>query len=327
MGLAAPALSQGTRVLTMLTDRAEDAQMLARRIDRLSDGRVRVDLSVQSAKEAAGFRQGVGQGAADVYLTSEAHFLGEEPGLALFSAMPGGMAPQEMEAWIYVRTGGVTWDRLGQTANVTCFLAGDTGPMPIWSREPILSVASIQGPIASTGAGLTALERMGVPGVALDQDLTEAFGIEGLSVQEIVERDLHRTFPYLCAPSAGLPSSAIAFGMNRDLAVELGETEIGLIERCVTAHNGQVRSQAAYRNAQAFVGIASGVTVSGDASELWQAQMEAGRAILTDLQALDESRAAAVEAYLFFLRDVAGWSNIGEASYFEGRKRILSDVL
>ncbi|MFQ6553381.1 hypothetical protein AAD018_013670 [Aestuariibius insulae] len=327
IGLAAPALAQAARRLRMITDRSEDGTRLAERIARLSDGRVTLDLSVRPAEEAAGFREAVGDGSADLYLASDAAFVADDPALMLFSAMPGGMASQEMEAWIYVSSGAAVWDRIGQAANVTSFLAGDTGPMPIWSREPITSIASIQGPIASMGAGLLAWERMGVSPVALGADMTEAFGIEGLSVQEIVERDLHQTFPYLCAPSAGLPSSAITLGVNRDLVAELGESGALLIERCAAAHNGQVRSQAAYRNAQAFTAISSDVTLLDEAPELWQAQMEAGRALLEDMQGLDESRAGAVESYLLFLRDVAGWSDIGEASYFEGRKRILSDLL
>ncbi|GFE66359.1 hypothetical protein [Litoreibacter roseus] len=329
LGVATPMMAQTARVLRLITDLPDDGARLADRFALVTDGRIQLEITVVEPSSAVDLRKIVSNGSQDMYLSSEGNFIAEEPALALFAAMPNGMAPNELEAWVYTAGGADVWNSFGLDSKIKNYLAGDTGPMPIWSREPISTVEGVGGPIASVGSGLKLLEKLGVPSMSLmnTDDVTSAFGVEGIPAYEMVKRGLHQAFPYVYAPSAGLPNSSISLGVNTDVLADMDEAEISLLEKCVTAHNGQVRTQAAYLNAKAYAEISQDITIATSAPAFWDAQVAAAEGVIKDIEVLDEKRLKAVEAYIYFLKDVAGWSDIGEASYFASRKRVLSDVL
>ena len=325
---AAPALAQGQRRLRLVTDRPEAAMRLAARIGAASAGRLGLDVSPVPAAAAPAMRAAVAAGDHDAYLGAEALFAGQEPAIALFAAMPAGMASSEVEAWISAADGAQMWDAVNAASGLRAMLAGDDGPLPLWTREP-LDAAGLRGPVATFGAGLRLAEMIGAGGLDLASGAagTDAFAVEGLSVAQMMRSELRERFPHMAAPGLSFPSSTVALGVSGAAWEALPEADRFALSVAAAAHNAAERSLSAFQNARALVDAAGTIRVSETPEEMWSAGRGAAETLLGEIEAGGPAAMEAGGSYRYFLADVAGWSDIGEASYFEGRKRALSASL
>ena len=329
---AAPALAQGQRRLALVTDRPEAALRLAARVGAASGGRLALD--VAPLPEGAGplMRAAVAAGEHDAYLGAEAMFAAQEPALALFSAMPAGMSPSEVESWISAADGGQMWDLVNEGAGIRAMLAGDDGPLPLWTREPLDASAGaggLKGPVATYGAGLRMAEMAGAGAIDISAggDPSDAFAIEGLSVTRMMASGLHERFPFMTAPGLSFPSSTVALGLSGAAWDSLPEADRFALEVAAAAHNAAERSLAAFENARALVNASGALRVAETPDALWTAGRDAAETLLGEIEATGPAAMDAGGAYRYFLADVAGWSEIGESAYFKGRKRALSASL
>ena len=326
--LAAPALAQGRQRLALVTDRPEAALRLAARVGAASAGRLGLD--VAPLPEGAGplMRAAVAAGEHDAYLGAEAMFASQEPALALFSAMPAGMAPSELEAWISAADGGAMWNLVNEGAGIRAMLAGDDGPLPLWTREPV-DGAGLKGPVATFGAGIRMAEMSGAGAVDLSAgaDPSGAFALEGLSVAQMMASELRESFPFMAAPGLSFPSSTVALGVSAAAWAEMPADARFALELAAAAHNAAERSLATFDNARALVNASGSLRVAEAPEALWTAGRAAAEDLLGEIEATGPAALEAGGAYRYFLADAAGWSAIGEASYFEGRKRALSASL
>ncbi|MEH6740044.1 MAG: hypothetical protein V7695_16095, partial [Sulfitobacter sp.] len=191
---AVPVAAQDQLSLSLVTDRIAAASDLSARISAMSGGRITVEVREAGSDAAPGFLDDVSGGAADMYLTSQDAFVSRNPAFGLFAAMPGGMSASELESWILVGDGQLVWDALGEEFGIKCFMAGDDGAMPVWSREPINGLAGLQsGPVGSTGLGLQLLTEMGV-GTVVDvmsgADYGPLLALEGFSAAQMAASGL-----------------------------------------------------------------------------------------------------------------------------------------
>lgn len=329
--LAVPALAQGGLRLTLVTDRAAAGTALSARLDAASGGRMTLEVLERPASERAGFLSAVGGGEADLYLGAEDAFVDVDAGFGLLGAMPGGMGPSELEGWIAVGDGQRLWDALSAEHGVKAFLAGDDGPQPIWSKAPVEGLSDLAaGPVGSTGLGLAALRAMGVEAVdihAPGTDLSALAALEGLSAADMARADLLGTFPNMTAPSAGRPMSARSAGIALERWEGLDAADRLTLERALQAENGVSRSMALEASARAMRENAGAVRIAEMPQEVWDAQIAAAEAIMLGMLEADAARADMADAYLYFLADVAGWSEVGEAAFFLGRNRALTASL
>ena len=329
---AAPALAQGQRRLKLVTDRPEAALRLAARVSAASAGRLALD--VAPLPEGAGplMRAAVAAGEHDAYLGAEAMFAGQEPALALFAAMPAGMSSSEVESWISAADGGQMWDMVNEGAGIHAMLAGDDGPLPLWTREPMEAssgTAGLKGPVATFGAGIRMAEMSGAGAIdlAAGGGTADAFAVEGLSVAQMMRAGLHERFPCMTAPGLSFPSSTVALGLSAAAWDALPEADRFALGVAAAAHNAAERSLAAFENARALVNASGALRVAETPEEVWTAGRTAAETLLGEIEATGPAAMDAGGAYRYFLADVAGWSEIGEASYFKGRKSALSASL
>ena len=138
-GVAAPAIAQGTRKLTMVTTWPrgfaglhDAAQRTADLINAMSDGSLEVEL--KAAGELVGAFEvfdAVSSGQADMYHAADYYFIGQHPGYAFFTSVPFGMTAPEICAWYYHGGGQQLHDELGEVFNLKSFLAGNTGAQAV----------------------------------------------------------------------------------------------------------------------------------------------------------------------------------------------------
>src|SRR6056297_623467 len=133
--LAAPALAQGAKQLTIVSTWPRDfpglgtsAQRLAARIEELGSGMFNVEYF------AAGERVGafdsfdeVAAGHSQAYIGADYYWVGKHPGFAYFTSVPFGMSTPEWNAWIRFGGGQELWDELSGEFGVKALACGSTG--------------------------------------------------------------------------------------------------------------------------------------------------------------------------------------------------------
>lgn len=323
-----PARAQGATTLSLITDRPAAAQALADRVTRTTGGSIQINIQTAASAEAAGFLSTVSSGGADMYLSAEEAFVATNAAFGIFSCMPGGMSPSELEAWIQVADGRFMWDILGEEYGVKSFMAGDDGTMPIWSRTPLSGAADLTGArVGSVGLGVNVMRAMGASDVVDiltgGADIAGLDAFEGLNIAQMTEAGLLDAFPHMTTPNAGRPSSALSVGFNLDTWSGLSEADQVLLESCIKAEHGVSRARAMHDSIVALDAAGSAVTSHEMPQDIWDAQITASNTAMLEIIESGDLGADVGDAYLYFIGDVAGWSEIGETAFFLGRKGAL----
>lgn len=152
--LAAPAIAQGQRTLTLVTTWGrglagvhDSAQYFADALTAVTDGQLTVD--VKAAGELVGAFEvfdAVSAGQADIYHGVDYYFLGQHPALSFFSQVPFGMNFMEYANWIDHDGGQELADELYSIFGLKAFSAGNTGPQSGgWFSKEINSPEDFQG--------------------------------------------------------------------------------------------------------------------------------------------------------------------------------------
>ncbi len=321
--------AQSAVALTLVTDRPAAAQALADRVARTSGGTIQITVQTAPASDAAGFLSTVSSGGADMYLSAEEAFVDTNAAFGIFSSMPGGMSPSELESWVLVADGRFMWDILGEEYGIKSFMAGDDGPMPIWSKAPLSGAGDLTGSkVGSVGLGVNVMRAMGASDVSdiriSGVDVASLDAFEGLNVAQMAAAGLLGTFPHMTTPNAGRPASALSVGFNLGTWDALSETDQLLLDRCIMAEHGLNRAKAMHDSATALQAAGNAVTSHEMPQDIWNAQITASNATMLEIIESGDLGADVGDAYLYFIGDVAGWSEIGETAFFLGRKGALS---
>ena len=118
--LAAPAIAQGSKTLTIVSTWPRDfpglgtsAQRLAQRITDVSQGAITTEYF------AAGERVGafdvfdeVASGNSQAYIAADYYWGGKHPGFNYFTSVPFGMSTPEWQCWVAFGGGQELWDEL-----------------------------------------------------------------------------------------------------------------------------------------------------------------------------------------------------------------------
>lgn len=321
--------AQSARTLRLVSDRPAEAQALAQRIARTTGGVIQLDVQTVSSTQSSGLLSTVAGGQADLYLSAEESFVDTNAAFGIFSSMPAGMSPSELESWIIVSDGRFMWDILGEEYGIKSFMVGDDGPMPLWSKSPISGTGDLAGRrVGSVGLGTQVMRALGAAEVVdIRQSGTDVNALdvfEGLNVAQMSDAGLLGAFPYMTAPNAGRPSSALSVGFNLDTWEGFSDSEKLLLERCIMAEHGNNRNTAMHKSAVALQQAGRSVTTQVMPQDIWDAQSAASNTVMLDIIESGNLGADIGDAYLYFIGDVAGWSEIGEAAFFLGRQKVLS---
>jgi TRAP-type mannitol/chloroaromatic compound transport system substrate-binding protein len=166
-----PALGQGRMEWRMVTTWPKNApgvgvnaQRLADKIGRMSDGRLSVRLYAAGELvppfEALGAVQ---QGNAELAHSASFFWLGKSEALNYFGSMPFGLTGSEIMGWLYFGGGRELWEEAMAEFEIKPFFAGSSGiSAGGWFRKEINSLEDIRGlKFRIAGLGAQVMQRLG----------------------------------------------------------------------------------------------------------------------------------------------------------------------
>ncbi|WP_104019397.1 TRAP transporter substrate-binding protein [Roseovarius nitratireducens] len=338
--LAAPAIAQGNRTLTMVTTWGrglagvfDAAQRVADSINGMSDGSLTVD--VKGAGELVGAFEvfdAVTAGQADMYHGADYYFVGQHPAYAFFTSVPFGMTAQELVNWYYHGDGAGFHDELGQIFGLKSFLAGNTGAQAGgWFSKEINGPEDFNGlKFRMPGLGGKALGKLGasvqnLPGSEVYQALasgaidgTEWIGPwadEKAGFQEITKTYYTAGFH---EPGAGL-----SIGMNREVFESLNAQQQKIVEiACAEAHQWNLAQFLANNSAALQRLQSAGVKTLEFPDSVWDAFGQASNEVHQENMG-DDIYKRVYDSYMASMAASSSWIQKSDGAYTAQRDRVL----
>ncbi len=341
--LAAPAVAQGARTLSMVTtwpvglSGVWDAVVrFSENVADITDGQLTIDAK-GSDQPGAGLQSfdTVISGQADMYHGADYYWVGQHPAWAFFTAVPFGMTAPEFMTWYYGQDGLALHHEVGEVFNLRCFVAGQTGAQGGgWFRSPINSAEDLQGlKFRMPGLGGQALSTLGVSvqtlaGGEIYQALstgaidgTEWIGPwsdEKLGLQEIAKNYYPAGFHE--------PGAALSVGVNLDVFNSLSRAHQRAIEVAAADAHQHNYSLFIANNGPALQRLlAAGVTTHEFPDEVWDAFGRASKEVLDGYMG-DELFAKIRASVDDSLRSSSGWMGLSDNFYTAERNRVLATL-
>ncbi len=337
--LAAPAIAQGIRELTMVTSVPDGfaifddaASMAARIITEMSDGQLTINkMPAGSLVGAFEVFDAVSAGQADLYHSAEYYFLNQHPAFAFYTSVPFGMTGVETLAWYYHRGGKELHHNLASLFNLKPFLAGNTAMQPGgWFNTEINSAEDLQGlRFRMPGQGGQVLGRLGasvqnIPGGEIYQALASGqidgaewigpFADERLGFQEITNTYYTSGFHE--------PGSALALSMNLDVWESLTPSQQRIVEvACEATHANNLGLSWAENGAALARLQAAGVQAREFPEDVWDAFGSAAAEVREENMS-DPIYAEIAESYFSSINETSSWWEIGDGEYIRQRNRV-----
>ncbi|MEL6424569.1 MAG: TRAP transporter substrate-binding protein [Pseudomonadota bacterium] len=338
--LAAPAIAQGRRTLTLVTTWGrglagvhDSAQYCADMITAATDGELTVEL--KAAGELVGAFESfdaVASGQADMYHGADYYWVGQDPTWAFFTAVPFGMTAQEIMNWYHWMGGQALHDELGEIFNIKPFLAGNTGAQAGgWYSKEITGPEDFNGlKFRMPGLGGQALGKLGasvqnLPGSEVYQALasgaidgTEWIGPwadEKAGFQEITKTYYTSGFHE--------PGAALTLGTNLDVWNSLSDAHKTVIENVAAASHSVTLAQFMANNGAALERLqAGGVTVLEFPDTVWDAFGTASMEVLNGNMD-NEMFKKVSDSVMDSMRKSSAWIAQSSGVYTRQRDRVL----
>ena len=340
--LAAPAIAQGTRSLTMVTSWPrgfavldDAATYFQEMVGQMSDGALVID------KKAPGELVGafevfdaVSSGQADLYHSADYYFISQHPGYAYFTAVPFGGTAQEVTNWYYHGGGEELHDELGAIFNLKGMLAGNSGSQSGgWFRNEISSADDFNGlKFRMPGLGGQVLGKLGasvqnIPGGELYQALSSGAldGLEWVGPMADERAGFQEVAKVYYTAGFHEPGSALAASVNLDVWNELSPAHRAILRYASMAATHLQLSETLTSNGAALSRLqAQGVKTLQFTDDVWDAFGRASAEVM-DENMDDEIFARIRGSFEASIANSASWIQKSDGYYIEQRVRVLGD--
>ena len=340
--LAAPAIAQATKTITIVSTWPRDfpglglsAQRLAARITELSEGRLTTEYF------AAGERVGafdvldeVAAGNSQAYIGADYYWTGKHPGYAYFTAVPFGMTTPEWNSWIKFGGGQELWDELSADFGIKSEMCGSTGTQAGgWFNKEINSAEDLKGlKMRIPGLGGAVMAKLGVSTVSLPGgQIYENLVSGAIEATEWVGpyNDYFLKF-YEAAKiyyTGGMhePGGGIAFGMNASWYGTLTDWEKQIIRAaCLEEHANSHEENMALNGVylQRLIND-HGVEVRDFNDDVWDAFGDGSAEVFEETRAHSALAAKIDDSFQAHLRLVGGFMDKFEGAFVRQRNRVL----
>ena len=201
------------------------AERLAKVVEEMSGGRFRIEVfpggQIMPPFECF---DAASKGTIEAFMGSGQYWVGKEPALEWFAAIPFGMNPQGMAAWYYQGDGLKLWEEAYAAFNLVPRPAMSNGPqMAGWFRKKINTTADFKGlKMRIVNLGGKVYARAGAttvltPGseiyAALERGVIDAS--EWIGPHDDMKLGLHKTARYYYYPGWHEPGTMSDFGFNK----------------------------------------------------------------------------------------------------------------
>jgi len=334
----APAISQGSREVKMVTSwpatlpgLATSADRLAAAITKITGGRLKVQV-FPAGKFVGPFEifDAVSSGVADMYHSAEYYWEKQSPAFSFFAAVPFGFTADEMAAWIHFGGGQELWDELSAGFNIKPLLAGSTGvQMGGWFTKEVRGPESYSGlRYRMPGLGGEVLRRLGAVVVSLPGgEITAALRSGALDASEWVgpwndmTLGLHQAAKFYYYPGFHEPGTALAAGINKKLWDELSADDRNAISAAANAEYSLSLAEFNVNNAKSLQQLKADKAIEirkFDDSLLAILGKTSGEVLLETSQK-DPLTRRIYESYIGAWARANTWADVAERGYLNAR--------
>lgn len=333
LSFPAPAIAQGIRHLTMVTDYPDgpgmlpSARRLARTISDASRGRIRIDVSPAGAvvRPFQTF-DAVQAGVADMFSSHIGYFDKKSPAFHFYSGVPFGFTANELFAWVRFGGGQELWDELGGEFDIKPLLCCSIGSqMGGWFVDEITSVEDFKGlryRMAEPGAEV--FRRLGaivvlLPGSEIVQSLRSGAidACEWIGPWLDTSMGLHQAAGFYYYPAWQEPGTALALGINRRVWESLDKGDQRLIESAAAGEYAASLAEFNTNNAIALRKLrAQGTVKIREFNDvILKTLAEISQDVVAEAGSGDELSRRIYRSYSEFRSLIRGWSDVGEGAY------------
>jgi TRAP-type mannitol/chloroaromatic compound transport system substrate-binding protein len=336
----APAISQGTRQLKMVTTWPKNfpglgtgAQRLADRITNGTEGRIEVKLFA-AGELVPPFESfdAVSQGTADMYHAAEYYWQGKSKAFNFFATVPFGLTASEVDAWIYHSGGQALWDELGADFNLKPLMAGNTGVQwGGWFNKEMNSVEDYKGlKMRMPGLGGEVLRRVGANALLLPGgEIYPALEAGTIDATEWVGpwNDLafgfYKITKYYYWPGFHEPGTILSFGINKEVWDSLSASDQSLFQTAAAAENSYVLAEFNARNSDALDTLINehGVQVRQMSNDMLNGLGEASGTVVSEVGAEGGITSRVYESFIAFRKKALAYDKLSNLAF--GNARLL----
>lgn len=303
VGLAAPAIAQGTINWRMVTTWPKNfpglgtgAQRFADRVGRASGGRL--NIQVFAAGEMVPGLQALDaviDGSAEISHGTPYYWQNKSQGLSFFTGVPFGMTSRELTAWVRYLGGQEIWDEIYDQFGLVGYLSGDTGTQAGgWFRNELTGVGDLQGlRFRTPGLGGQVWAKLGASVTNLAAgEIFAALQSGTLDAAEFVGpfNDLALGFYQIAKnyyfPSFVEPGLATEVAVSKSKLAELPEDLQEIIKVCAQASYDDVASDMYANDPRALRALVSehGVQVRRFPEEILEAGAKASMELISEIR-------------------------------------------
>ena len=340
--LAAPAVAQGIKTLTVVSTWPRDfpglgtsAQRLCARIDAISGGTIKTEYFAAGEKVGAfDVFDEVAAGNSQAYIAADYYWIGKHPGFAYFTSVPFGMTTPEWNAWVTFAGGQALWDELSAGFNLKAITCGGTGAQcGGWFNKEINSPEDLQGlKMRIPGLGGTVMSKLGVstvslPGGQIYENLVSGSvdATEWVGPYNDYFMKFYEAAKYYYTGGMHEPGGGLAFGMNLDFYNGLTDHERAVIEAACYEENAAQPEEAMANNGTYLNKLVNehGVQLRAFNDDVWDAFGEAAEEVFEETREHSDLAARINDSYQAALRDIGGFRAIAEIEFSTQRNRVL----
>lgn len=304
------------------------AEVLAQRVEALSDGRFRIH-PYPAGEIVPGLQvmDAVQQGTVQIGHSASYYFTGKNPALAFDTCVPFGLSSRQQTAWLE-EAGGLDLMRgLFADFDIVNLPGGNTGvQMGGWFQKEITSLSDLQGLIMRIpGQGGEVMTRLGVNAQVLaGGDIYPALERGAIDATEWVgpyddeKLGFYKIAKYYYYPGWWEPGPSLSFYINRKAWDQLPSTYQQILE--VAAQDASVKMQARYdaRNPGALERLlANGVLLRRFSDEILRGAEKAATEMQEEQAAKDPAYRKIYEAWSKTRRQMYDWFGTAELAYGE----------
>lgn len=312
------------------------AVRLAKRIEALSEGDIEIKVfgGGELVPPLESF-DAVSQGTAQIAHGASYYWLNKSRSSAFFTAVPGGLTAQEINAWVYFGGGQKLWDELYAPFNVKGFPAGNTGTqMGGWFNRKIESVADLKGlKMRIPGLGGEVLNALGgsaqiIPGqelyTAIQSGVIDA--LEWVGPWNDMSLGFQKVSQYYYGPGFHEGGAMLECIINKEAYNELSKRLKTIVKVACATENTIMQSQYYMNNMRAFEELkkSKDVEILSYPEEVMKEFMTVSNDILAQTASLGDLNRRIYESYMDFYKKTVGIGYVSEQAFLNARNAAFS---
>lgn len=337
-GFPAPAIAQGNRKLTMVTDWPEDmpgllstARHFAQTVGEVSKGRIGIEVFPANAMVRA-FEtfDAVSAGVADMYHSYDGYFEKKSVALDFYCGVPFGFTANELSAWVRYGGGQELWDELSGRFDIKPFHFLSTGTqMGGWFNHEINSLDRFKGlRYRMPGLGGEILRRLGAIVVSLPGgEIAPSLKSGAIDASEWIgpwidmATGLHHAADYYYYPGFHEPGTAHTLGINRRVWESFDAGDRQLFETCAAAEYTRSLAEFNANNAKSLRALRDEgrVKIIKFDDSVLKALYEISHDVVAQAGSGDSISTKVYASYQAFRASIMDWSDISERAYLNSR--------